>query len=162
MRTKPTFSPFRSVYLSVAATAAFVLACAVEKPESPDHASQLQPNVVQKPAVGSTQAIKPNDNMTYFEFQVNRLASPRETPHLEYPPAMRGSGISGEVVAQFVVKNTGQVEMSTFKVEKSTGPEFTAVVKGALETLRFDPAVIRGKSVNQLVEWAFQFTPPSA
>jgi protein TonB len=162
MRTKPTFSPFRSVCLSVVATTAFALGCAVEKPESPDHTSQLQPGVVQKTVVGSTRAIEPNDNQTYFEFQLNRPARPRETPHLEYPPAMRGSGIGGEVVAQFVVNNTGQVEMSTFKVEKSTGPEFTAVVKGALETLRFDPAVIRGKSVNQLVEWAFQFNPPSA
>jgi beta-lactamase regulating signal transducer with metallopeptidase domain len=40
MRTKPTFSPFRSVFLGVATVAAFALACAVEKPESPDHTSR--------------------------------------------------------------------------------------------------------------------------
>jgi beta-lactamase regulating signal transducer with metallopeptidase domain len=162
MHTKPTFSPFRSVFLGVATVAAFALACAVEKPASPDHTSQVQASVGRKTAVGSTQVIEPNENNTYFEFQVNRLARPRETPHLEYPAAMRGSGIGGEVVAQFVVRNTGQVDMDTFKVEKSTGPEFTAVVKGALGALRFDPAVIRGKRVNQLVEWAFQFAPPGA
>ena len=160
MRTKSTFSPLRLVCLSVAATAAFALACAVEKPESPDHASRLQANAIQKTPVRSAQSLSPNEGMTYFEFQVQKPATPREPQRLQYPPSMRRSGIGGEVVAQFVVDRSGRAVMETFKPLTSSGPEFTAAVKAALPNWRFDPAVIRGTKVSQLIQQAFQFTAP--
>jgi bla regulator protein blaR1 len=160
MRTKPTFSPFRSVCLSVSATAAFALACAVEKPESPDHPNRLQADAIQKTAVRSAQPLGPNESMTYFEFQVQKPATPRESQQLQYPATMKGSGIGGEVIAQFVVDRTGRVDMDTFKALSSSAPEFTAAVKAALPTWRFDAAVIRGTKVGQLVQQAFQFTAP--
>jgi protein TonB len=73
---------------------------------------------------------------------------------------MKRSGIGGEVVAQFVVDRTGKVDMDTFKALSSSAPEFTAAVKAALPTWRFDAAVIRGTKVSQLVQQAFQFTAP--
>lgn len=160
MRSQPTFSPFRSVSLSVAAIATFVLACAVEKPESPDRASRLQPNAVQKTAVRSAKSLSPNESMTYFEFQVQKLATPREPQHVQYPATMKRSGIGGEVLAQFVVDRSGRAVMETFKPLTSSGPEFTAAVKAALPNWQFDPAVIRGTKVAQLVQQAFQFSPP--
>lgn len=160
MRTKPTFSPFRSACLSVAAVASFALACAVEKPESPDHASRLPANDIQKTAVGSPRFVGPSDSQTYFEFQVEKPAAPREVQHLQYPTAIKGSRIGGEVIAQFVVDRTGRVDMNTFKALSSSGPEFTSAVKAALPTWKFDAAVIGGIKVAQLVQQAFQFTPP--
>jgi hypothetical protein len=73
---------------------------------------------------------------------------------------MKGSGIGGEVIAQYVVNRNGRAVMETFKALSSPGPEFTAAVKAALPTLQFDAAVIRGTKVAQLVEQAFQFTAP--
>lgn len=160
MRTKSTFSPFRAVCLSLAAVAAFALACAVEKPESPDHTSQVQANVVQKATARPTRFVEPNESMTFFEFQVEKPAAPRETPKVRYPSAMKGSGIGGEVIAQYVVDRNGRAVMETFKALSSPGPEFTAAVKAALPTWQFDAAVIRGTKVAQLVEQAFQFTAP--
>jgi TonB family protein len=156
MRTTPTFSRFRALCLGFAATAAFALACAVDKPESPDRTSQLQANAVQKHPVGSAPSVA-SANMTFFEFQVEKPAALRETPHLQYPTAMKRSGIGGEVLAQYVVDKTGRVDMSSFKVLKSSGPEFTAAVKAALPTWQFDAAVIRGRKVAQLVQQAFEF-----
>jgi protein TonB len=74
---------------------------------------------------------------------------------------MKRAGIAGEVSAQYVVDKTGRVDMSSFKVLKSSGPEFTAAVRAALPTFRFDAAVIRGTKVAQLVQQAFEFTAPS-
>jgi outer membrane biosynthesis protein TonB len=160
MRTRPAFSPFRSVCLSLAAVAAFALACAVEKPESPDHTSQVLANVVQKTTARPTRFVEPNESMTFFEFQVEKPVAPRETPKIRYPSAMKGSGIGGEVIAQYVVDRNGRAVMETFKTLSSPGPEFTAAVKAALPRWQFDAAVIRGTKVAQLVEQAFQFTAP--
>ncbi len=160
MRTTPTFSRFRALCLGFAATAAFALACAVDKPQSPDNANRLQANAVQKHAVGPAQSVNLTGD-TFFEFQVEKPAALRETPHLQYPTALKASGIGGEVSAQYVVDKTGRVDMRTFKVLKSSGPEFTAAVKAALPTWRFDAAVVRGTRVAQLVQQAFEFTAPS-
>ena len=156
MRTTPTFSRFRALCLGFAATAAFALACAVDKPESPDRTSQLQANAVQKRAVGSAPSVA-SANTTFFEFQVERPATPRETPHLQFPTGMKGSGIGGEVLAQYVVDKNGLVDMRSFKVLSSPGPEFTAAVKAALPTWRFDAAVVGGAKVAQLVQQVFGF-----
>lgn len=71
---------------------------------------------------------------------------------------MKGSGIGGEVLAQYVVDKTGRVDMRTFKALESPGPEFTAAVKAALPTWRFDAAVVGGTKVAQLVQQVFEFT----
>jgi TonB family protein len=156
MRTTPTFSWFRALCLGFAATAAFALACAVDKPLSPELTNRLRANAVQKNAVGEAPSVA-STNMTFFEFQLEKMATPRETPNLQYPTAMKGSGISGVVLAQFVVDKTGRVDMRSFKALKSPGPEFTAAVKAALPTWRFDPAVVGGARVAQLVQQVFGF-----
>jgi protein TonB len=50
--------------------------------------------------------------------------------------------------------------MPTFKVLKSSGPEFTAAVKEVLPSWRLNPASIHGKKVKQLVQQAFEFGHP--
>jgi len=160
MRMTPILSPFRVVSLSLVATAAFAFACTVDKPQSPDRSRQATAN--QETRVGSAQSLDPATT-TFFEFQVDKPVVARETLDLRYPATMRGSGIGGELWAQFVVDETGRVDMQTFKTLKSPGPEFTAAVKAALPTGRFDPAVVRGKKVKQLVQQAFVFrVPPDA
>lgn len=100
---------------------------------------------------------------TFFEFQVDTPVTLRESAKPQYPAALKSSGISGEVWAQFVVDTTGRVDMRTFKALKSPGPEFTAAVKAVLPTWRLDPAIRQGKKVKQVVQQAFVFTlPPHA
>jgi periplasmic protein TonB len=102
-----------------------------------------------------------NTNQTYFEFQVEKPAeSMPDNPKLKYPSVLESSGIAGEVQAQFVVRSDGKADMDTFKVLKSTNELFTQAVKNVLPRMRFSPAQIGGKPVNQLVQQAFQFAVP--
>jgi len=102
-----------------------------------------------------------NTNQTYFEFQVEKPAEMlSESPKPKYPSVLESSGIAGEVQAQFVVKSDGKADMDSFKVLKSTNELFTQAVKNVLPRMKFSPAMIGGKPVNQLVQQSFQFAVP--
>lgn len=163
MRTTPTLSLFRVVFFSVTAATAFALACAVDTPESSDRSNRGQ-SVPQeaRPVASAAQSLDPATT-TFFEFQVDEPAIVRESVPPRYPADLKRSGISGEVWAQFVVDETGRVNMRTFKSLKSPDPQFTAAVKAALPTWRLDPAIRHGKKVKQLVQQSFVFRlPPDA
>ncbi len=100
-------------------------------------------------------------NQTYFEFQVEKPAEMlQDSPKPKYPSVLEASGIAGEVQAQFVVSSSGRADMDSFKVLKSTNELFTQAVKNVLPRMRFSPAMIGGKPVNQLVQQSFQFAVP--
>jgi periplasmic protein TonB len=102
-----------------------------------------------------------NTNQTYFEFQVEKPAEMlAESPKPKYPSVLESSGIAGEVQAQFVVNSSGKADMDSFKVLKSTNELFTQAVKNVLPRMKFSPAMIGGKPVNQLVQQSFQFAVP--
>ncbi|HEX9608277.1 MAG TPA: energy transducer TonB [Gemmatimonadaceae bacterium] len=102
-----------------------------------------------------------NTNQTYFEFQVEKPAEMlAESPKPKYPSVLESSGIAGEVQAQFVVNSSGRADMDSFKVLKSTNELFTQAVKNVLPRMKFSPAMIGGKPVNQLVQQSFQFAVP--
>jgi protein TonB len=69
-----------------------------------------------------------------------------------YPPALRQSGVAGEVTLQFVVGAGGKVEAGSVKMISSTSPGFEAAAREAILRARFEPATIRGKAVRQLVQ----------
>jgi periplasmic protein TonB len=102
-----------------------------------------------------------NTNQTYFEFQVEKPAEMlSDSPKPRYPSVLESSGIAGEVQAQFVVLSSGKADMDQFKVLKSTNELFTQAVKSVLPRMKFSPAMIGGKPVNQLVQQSFQFAVP--
>jgi len=76
-----------------------------------------------------------------------------------YPPALRASGTSGRVVAEFVVDTLGRVEESHFGIVSSTDPLFSAAVREGAGSARFSPAIRRGRRVRQLVRQPFDFHP---
>jgi hypothetical protein len=47
--------------------------------------------------------------------------------------------------------------MDTFKVLKSTHDLFTNTVKASLPDMAFDPALVGGRKVKQLIQMPFQF-----
>jgi protein TonB len=103
----------------------------------------------------------PVTNQTYFEFQVEKPAEMLpESPKPKYPSVLESSGIAGEVQAQFVVNTQGRADLDQFKVLKSTNELFTQAVKNVLPRMKFSPAMIGGKPVNQLVQQSFQFAVP--
>src|SRR5256714_7194168 len=104
----------------------------------------------------------PVTNQTYFEFQVEKPAEMlQDSPKPKYPSVLESSGIAGEVQAQFVVHADGKAAVDNdFKILKSTNELFTQAVKNVLPRMRFSPAMIGGKPVNQLVQQSFQFAVP--
>ncbi len=103
----------------------------------------------------------PVTNQTYFEFQVEKPAEMlSDSPKPRYPSVLESSGIAGEVQAQFVVSSSGKADMDSFKVLKSSNELFTQAVRSVLPRMKFSPAMIGGKPVNQLVQQSFQFAVP--
>ena len=96
----------------------------------------------------------------YFDFQVEPPARQVEgTGTPPYPEIFRPSCLEGEVLAQFVVNEDGNIDVRTFKVLRATNDMFALAVRSALTSMRFRPAMTGGKTVKQLVQRTFHFTP---
>jgi protein TonB len=94
---------------------------------------------------------------TFYEYEVERTASRTGGPEPVYPIALRQAGVEGQVVVEFVVTETGRVDMSTVKVIESANSQFTASVRTALAGARFSPARVSGRNVRQYVRQPFTF-----
>ena len=100
-----------------------------------------------------------NDNQTFFEFQVEHRVSPKsDNPPPRYPDLLRAAKVEGAVLAQFVVGADGVADTSTFKILRSSHDLFSKSVREALPAMRFNPALVGGKAVKQLVQMPFQFS----
>jgi protein TonB len=98
-----------------------------------------------------------DDHGPYMEFQVEKVVAKIGGEAPEYPLSLRTSGVEGQVLAQFVVNESGRFEPGTLKILDSSNPAFTAAVKDALPRMRFSAAQIGGRKVQQLVQMPFQF-----
>jgi len=131
--------------LGLAAFAATLtaVACEVQAPLAP---AKPQPTVVPAGA-------------TYFEFQVEQpVTAAGGTISPQYPDLLRKAGIEGEVLVQFVVRPDGRADVATLKILKQSHELFGAAVKNALPTARFNPALVGGEAVSQLVQMPYTFS----
>ncbi|MBL0171318.1 MAG: TonB family protein [Gemmatimonadaceae bacterium] len=114
------------------------------------------------PTPANESTVKPiptNSSLPYFDFQVEKPAQARPgVKGPRYPEELRNSKIEGRVLAQFVVDADGVPDMSTFKAVKSDHQGFTDAVRAALADMRFEPAMIGGKRVKQLMQAPFEFS----
>jgi len=108
-----------------------------------------------KGVVGGTAVVT---DQPYFEFQVEKPVAPAGGCQPKFPDMLRSGGVSGEVLAQFVVGTDGRVEPGTFKALKSDHDQFTNAVKNAMSCLRYLPAETGGRKVKQLVQQPFAFS----
>ena len=83
-------------------------------------------------------------------------------PQPLYPETLLFTGVTGQVLAEFVVDMLGHVELDTFGVISSTNPKFTQAVQRALPEWAYAPAMLAGKRVRQLVQQPFTFVVDSA
>ena len=158
MRTTPTLSRLNALSLTFVCVASFAVACAVDKPESP---SRLDSSQRVSSRTGRDAQLK-QPNSTYFEFQVEKPATPVAGQSMGYPAELKGTGVTGTVVAQYVVDETGRVELTSFKVLHADDRRLVPPVRSALATRQFDPATVGGRKVKQLVQQEFDFGPSSS
>jgi periplasmic protein TonB len=97
------------------------------------------------------------DHGPYMEFQVEKAVEKIGGDAPTYPESLKSAGVEGEVLAQFVVNESGRYEPGTLKILNSSNSQFTAAVKDALPRMRFSAAQIGGRKVQQLVQMPFQF-----
>jgi TonB family protein len=74
-----------------------------------------------------------------------------------YPDSLYAFRVSGEVVAQFVVDTSGRVLLETFTALSSTHPAFTESVRRSLRHSRFQPAMLGGRRVRQVMVLPYRF-----
>jgi TonB family protein len=98
--------------------------------------------------------------VAYTGEQVDKPAEVNGLTGLEvaYPPALFAAGITGKVVAEFVVDTTGRVEEGTFGIVSSSHPLFSEAVRRAVEGASFKPALRGGAAVRQIVQQPFAFS----
>jgi len=109
-------------------------------------------------AVRAAPALGPVGAEPYFEFQVERPVVPAaRNVGPRYPEILRDAHVEGEVLAQFVVDHHGRVDMSTFRVLKSSHHLFTGAVREAVVGAQYVPAALHGARVPQLVQQPFVF-----
>jgi hypothetical protein len=100
------------------------------------------------------------------DFPLDQYALPGELtacsarhPSLSYGelPDPRAAHGDGSVVLRFVIDSMGAPVDSTVRIVRTSGPAFTAVVRRAFPSLRFQPAWCSGGPVAMDVQYTFVF-----
>lgn len=155
-RTNSTIRIVGALTVAVAAVAAACsprIATNLTSPTPVANAPTASPAVVVE-APSPTNVTPP-----YFGFQVERPATPVSGSRgPRYPDSLRTAGVEGAVLAQFVVNADGSVDLSTFKVLRSTQALFSDAVRAALINMRFTPALVGNRAVKQMVQSPFEFS----
>jgi protein TonB len=74
-----------------------------------------------------------------------------------YPEMLRGAGIAGTVIVEFVVDTLGRIEPGSMRTVQADHDLFSSAVERVMPTLRFIPAEAAGRKVRQLVRLPFRF-----
>jgi hypothetical protein len=122
----------------------------VDPPEPRERRRRTQP----KGAADSTVAVR-----AYTAEEVDSAARVDSTGISQpfYPDSLYAFRVGGEVVAQFVVDTTGQVLLDTFSAVLSTHPAFTEAVRRSLRHSKFQPAMLAGRRVRQVMVLPYRF-----
>lgn len=89
--------------------------------------------------------------------ETDRPPAPLELVAPRYPPALAQAGITGRVVAQFVVDTSGRVEPASIVILETAHSDFVAPVREALGRAAFRPGLFRGAPVRVLVRQSIAF-----
>jgi periplasmic protein TonB len=74
-----------------------------------------------------------------------------------YPEALRRTGVSGQVLLEYVIGSSGWVDSSSVQVLRSSHPAFSDAAREALRGMHFRPARRSGRPVMVLVRQAIRF-----
>ena len=114
---------------------------------------------------GEAEAVTPvpEEEPVYEEFVLSEIdvdsavTTDPESGGPEYPPELLADGVEGVVGARFIVDSTGRIKPGSFIAFESTHPLFTKAVEEALPRMKFRPAYVGTKRVQQLVVQSFAF-----
>lgn len=102
------------------------------------------------------QSMEAEDAYTVLEVDSMVVRDPTSAAP-EYPEHLRTQGIEGSAFVRYVVDTLGRVDTLTYRVVRTTHPDFAVAVRRALPYMRFRPALHGSRRVRQLVEQNFNF-----
>jgi TonB family protein len=118
---------------------------------------QMVEQVMRFVPMAAPQASVPADVVTAA--QVDQPVSIVNGPKAVYPAQLRSAGISGSVSLRYVVGVDGKVVPGSVQVVSSTNRAFEVPAIDAIQGSVFNPAVLKGSKVRQLVQQVVRFTP---
>ena len=74
-----------------------------------------------------------------------------------YPEMLRTAGVTGRVVAEFIVDSTGRVRPGSLVIVEATHELFATSVRRTVPSFRFTPARVQRRPVAQRVRVPFEF-----
>jgi periplasmic protein TonB len=108
-------------------------------------------------AAGVAGGTGPITGETYLEAQVDDPPQLISSGPQRYPPVLRSAGVTGRVMAQFIVDTTGHAESSSFRVISSTNKAFEESARETILKSVFRPGRVRGQAVRVIVQQAVAF-----
>jgi Gram-negative bacterial TonB protein C-terminal len=99
--------------------------------------------------------------LVYTDLQVDNAATttnPGQPP--QYPTTASGRRISARVLVQFVVDTAGHVRLDTLMPLTAPDPALIQAVSAILPSVRYAPATLFGRPVDQLVVRPYDFIAP--
>lgn len=98
-------------------------------------------------------------NAVFTLDQVDTQAHLDQQPlQVEYPPALFAAGVTGSVIAEYIVGADGMIDPESFEIFSSSHPLFAEAAMQALSRARYTPAIKGGVAVRQLVQQPFSFS----
>jgi hypothetical protein len=111
-----------------------------------------------EPAVAPQRPSLISIDSVYTELEVDTAAARYDgSAAPPYPPTMLELRKEGQVVVQYVIDSTGRADLGSVMVLDATHPDFATSVTVTLPHMRFRPAKIGPRRVNQLVQQLFSF-----
>ena len=108
-------------------------------------------------ATGVVGGTGPVTGEAFLAENVDDPVAPINQPKPRYPPVLQQAGVQGFVDVQYVVDTTGHAEPASWKVMKSSHPQFEAPSRESIMKSVFKPARIKGRAVRQLVQQKLTF-----
>lgn len=122
---------------------------ATESPPSASSAAQAAANVL---------GVDARADRVFRVLEVDEAAArDPESGGPVYPEALQRRGIEGWVVARFVVDTAGVAVPGSLTIVSTTSSDFTRAVAEAMPSMRFLPAIRRGRKVKSETELTFRF-----
>ena len=160
-RQSISYRPLRAALLGVVAVVAVIAACSSRVGDDlvgpqPTGGKPIATQIV--PNAGPAKSMPMGRDAVYFEYQVEKpvMSAPGSSAP-RYPDILKTAGVSGEVIASFVVDTTGLADVGSLKVIRSSHQLFVNSVVAAIPDMRFTPAMVGGRKVKQLVMQPFMF-----
>lgn len=111
------------------------------------------------PAELVERAVAEGHAFTAAQVEQPAVLLPSADPAPSYPAALRDAHVGGEVVAEFVIDEHGELVEETIGIVSATHAELADAVRTALPRTHFTAAVLGGRSVRQVVHLPVTFDP---